>query len=237
MTKLYIGNLDFQTTNEELKAAFQAYNVVEVNILKTPINLSRGFGFIDVKTEEDAKKALEMDKKTIGKRSIRVELALPEDKKVKREEGARRPYGYHARRPYAPRQNRYARREEGEEPRESRPARQPRFARKPRDTTPKELSETNLFVKNLPFKLSDEEFKKLFEKYEVVEASVVRRNYRKAENVSKGYGFVTLKSAEQQKKAVAEVNGTEIDGRKISVAVAFKRPEKPTEVKTETKTE
>jgi RNA recognition motif-containing protein len=37
----------------------------------------------------------------------------------------------------------------------------------------------------------------------------------------RGFGFVTLASEEQQKKAVAEMNGKEVDGREIAVKVAI----------------
>lgn len=42
----------------------------------------------------------------------------------------------------------------------------------------------------------------------------------------RGFGFVTLASEEQQQKAVAEMNGKEIEGREIAVKVAIDSPDK-----------
>lgn len=42
----------------------------------------------------------------------------------------------------------------------------------------------------------------------------------------RGFGFVTLASEEQQKKAVDEMNGKEIEGREIAVKVAIDSPGK-----------
>ena len=40
----------------------------------------------------------------------------------------------------------------------------------------------------------------------------------------RGFGFVTLASEDQQQKAVAEMNGKDIDGREIAVKVAIDSP-------------
>lgn len=45
----------------------------------------------------------------------------------------------------------------------------------------------------------------------------------------RGFGFVTLASEEMQHKAVAEMNGKEIDGREIAVKVAIDSPGKTDE--------
>lgn len=46
----------------------------------------------------------------------------------------------------------------------------------------------------------------------------------------RGFGFVTLSSEEQQQKAVAEMNGKEIEGREIAVKVAIDSPGKEDDV-------
>lgn len=45
----------------------------------------------------------------------------------------------------------------------------------------------------------------------------------------RGFGFVTLASEELQQKAVAEMNGKDIDGREIAVKVAIDSPDKTDE--------
>ncbi len=50
----------------------------------------------------------------------------------------------------------------------------------------------------------------------------------------RGFGFVTLASEELQQKAVAEMNGKEIEGREIAVKVAIDSPDKTDEDTTAT---
>ncbi|PKM91986.1 MAG: RNA-binding protein, partial [Euryarchaeota archaeon HGW-Euryarchaeota-1] len=61
-TKLFIGNLSFDTTDEALKELFsQAGNVKTANIVKNKFSgRSRGFGFIEMETDAEATKAIEL---------------------------------------------------------------------------------------------------------------------------------------------------------------------------------
>ena len=58
---LYIGNLSVKVTEEDLKANFsEVGKVVTVNIVKDKYTgLSRGFGFVEMETEEGAKEAIQ----------------------------------------------------------------------------------------------------------------------------------------------------------------------------------
>ncbi len=60
MSKLFVGNLNFQTTEEELAALFAQYGqVVEVKLAVDKITKKkRGFGFVKMKSEESAGEAL-----------------------------------------------------------------------------------------------------------------------------------------------------------------------------------
>jgi RNA recognition motif-containing protein len=49
---------------------------------------------------------------------------------------------------------------------------------------------------------------------------IIKLRARNERRKSRGYGFVTLASEEIQKKAVAEMNGKEIEGREIAVNIA-----------------
>jgi len=79
-TKVFVGNLVFTTTGDQLKTAFSpSANVVSANII-TRGRRSLGYGFVEFATEEDAVKAVsEMNKKEIDGRPINVELARPRD--------------------------------------------------------------------------------------------------------------------------------------------------------------
>lgn len=60
--KLYVGNLLYETTDEELKTIFaQAGGVVSAAIIRyQDTGRSKGFGFVEMDTEESAQKAIDM---------------------------------------------------------------------------------------------------------------------------------------------------------------------------------
>ncbi len=78
--KLYVGNLDFETTEEKLQKHFeQAGTVVSAEIIKDKDSgKSRGFGFVEMSSEEEAKKAIELfHGKEFEGRELTVEEAKP----------------------------------------------------------------------------------------------------------------------------------------------------------------
>lgn len=60
--KLYVGNLLYETTDDEIKDLFaQAGNVVSATIIRyQDTGRSKGFGFVEMETEEMAQKAIDM---------------------------------------------------------------------------------------------------------------------------------------------------------------------------------
>ena len=74
MNKLYVGNLDYATTSDQLRELFaQAGTVIDaVVITHKDTGRSRGFGFIEFENEEDAKKAIDMfnDKDFQGRKLV-----------------------------------------------------------------------------------------------------------------------------------------------------------------------
>ena len=80
--RLYVGNLAFSTTNDELKAAFEQFGAVEsaTVIMDRETGRSKGFGFVDMANDEEAKAAIEgLDGKPLGGRNIRVNEARPRE--------------------------------------------------------------------------------------------------------------------------------------------------------------
>ena len=78
--KLYIGGLSFDTTDESLGAAFaQAGTVVSAIVIKDRnTGRSRGFGFVEMSTDEEAAKGIEMwDGKELDGRTVKVNEAKP----------------------------------------------------------------------------------------------------------------------------------------------------------------
>lgn len=78
--RLYVGGIPYSSTEEELKTAFEAAgNVTFVKIIMDKMtNRPKGFGFIEMETEEAAQKAIEMfDGKEFAGRTIKVNEAKP----------------------------------------------------------------------------------------------------------------------------------------------------------------
>ena len=91
--KLFVGNLSFDTTENDLQDAFAAFgNVTEANLMvDRTTNRSRGFGFVTMGTPEEAQKAIEgMNGKELGGRTVTVNIARPREE---RSGGPRRQFG------------------------------------------------------------------------------------------------------------------------------------------------
>jgi RNA recognition motif-containing protein len=79
-TKLYVGNLSFQTTSEDLKEHFaQAGNVESASVVEDRMTgRSRGFGFVEMSTPEEAAAAIEQfNGKEFAGRNLTVNEARP----------------------------------------------------------------------------------------------------------------------------------------------------------------
>ena len=79
-TKLYVGNLSFRTSGDELRDLFsQAGTVESASVIEDrETGRSRGFGFVEMATAEDAAKAIEMfNGKELGGRNLTVNEAKP----------------------------------------------------------------------------------------------------------------------------------------------------------------
>ncbi|KAI4128872.1 MAG: hypothetical protein LQ338_002501 [Usnochroma carphineum] len=115
----------------------------------------------------------------------------------------------------------------------------PRTPRQPRQRGPPEdgiPSKNKIMVANLPYDLSEEKLKELFAEYQPSAAKIALRpiprfmvkklEARGEPRKGRGFGFVSLASEELQQKAVADMNGKEVDGREIAVKVAIDSPGK-----------
>jgi RNA recognition motif-containing protein len=81
-TKLYVGNLPFNTTENELQELFsQAGAVQEVMLMQDKFTgKSRGFAFVTMGSDQDAQKAIaEINGKTVEGRALTVNEARPRE--------------------------------------------------------------------------------------------------------------------------------------------------------------
>ncbi len=80
-TKLYVGNLSYGTTEDDLREMFAKAGTVESVALPMDreSNRPRGFGFVEMSSPEEARKAISMlDGQTVGNRQIKVNEAKPQ---------------------------------------------------------------------------------------------------------------------------------------------------------------
>jgi len=80
MKNIYVGNLDFNVSEDELRQAFAAYGQVDnVTILKDrDTGQPRGFGFVEMSNDEEAEKAItSMNGYQLGSRALNVNEARP----------------------------------------------------------------------------------------------------------------------------------------------------------------
>jgi RNA recognition motif-containing protein len=77
--KLYVGNLAFGTTEDELKALFGEVGSVEsVNIVRDfETGRARGFGFVEVAGDDCSKMIAQLNGKQVGGRALIVNEARP----------------------------------------------------------------------------------------------------------------------------------------------------------------
>ena len=82
--KLFVGNLSFNTTENDLQDAFAAHGtVVEANLMMDRVtNRPRGFGFVTMSTPEEAQKAIEaLNGKQVDGRALTVNVARPREER------------------------------------------------------------------------------------------------------------------------------------------------------------
>lgn len=83
--KLYIGNLSFQTSSEELQQLFsQAGSVESANIIEDrETGRSRGFGFVEMSTKEEGQAAMaQFNGKDVNGRALKVNEAKPRENRT-----------------------------------------------------------------------------------------------------------------------------------------------------------
>jgi RNA recognition motif-containing protein len=243
-TKVFVGNLDFNTTDQVLKDAFAHCGPVKRGIIITRGRRPLGYGFVEFDSPEVALASVEkMNKVELFGRQINVEVAKdhPKDfqwKNVNTETGGGKETGPAPRRRRRVHANDLVGEDEvpapnptptrapledtftGDAPRSTPNTRRRRKPKKVRPITEKILSKTTLFVANLPFSVDDEKLKSIFADTNVKSARVVRtRNGR-----SRGYGFVEFENEKDQITAMQTKNDIDVEGphgsRKISVTIS-----------------
>ena len=82
--KLFVGNLSFNTTENDLQDAFAAHGtVLETNLMMDrATGRPRGFGFVTMGSPEEAQKAIDaLNGKDLGGRALTVNVAKPREER------------------------------------------------------------------------------------------------------------------------------------------------------------
>ena len=82
--KLYVGNLSYETTEQELRELFmQAGNVTSVALIKEPgTNRSKGFAFVEMSSQSEMQKAISMfNGYSLNERQLNVNVARPREER------------------------------------------------------------------------------------------------------------------------------------------------------------
>ncbi len=94
--KLFVGNLSFNTTENDLQDMFAAHGaVIEANLMMDrATGRPRGFGFVTMSSAEEAQKAIDaLNGKSVDGRALTVNIARAREERPSGGGGERRQYG------------------------------------------------------------------------------------------------------------------------------------------------
>jgi RNA recognition motif-containing protein len=92
-SKLYVGNLSYDTNEDGLRAKFaEAGTVVAVDVIKDrDTGRTKGFAFVTMSNQEEAENAIKMfNGKTLDNREIKVNIARPREERPQKYGNKRR---------------------------------------------------------------------------------------------------------------------------------------------------
>jgi cold-inducible RNA-binding protein len=85
LKNIFVGNLDFNTSEDELRQLFEAYGQVDRVAIMTDRDTgrSRGFGFVEMASAEDGEKAIAaLNGSQVGGRTLNVNEARPKPERT-----------------------------------------------------------------------------------------------------------------------------------------------------------
>lgn len=203
-------------TEDELRELFGAFGrVSSLLIQRDEYNNSKGFGFVNFESPEDAERAVNQlhDSDYFGKKLF-VSRA---QKKSEREDELRRQHQqmdhYNRVSPVIPNTS----------PVPS-SARSATAAVEAPLIAPSKHTGVNLYVKNLAEDVDDETLRREFSRYGQITSAKVMKDEQTG--LSKGFGFVCFTSPEEATEAVIKMNGYKISTKEIYVALAQRKEDR-----------
>jgi RNA recognition motif-containing protein len=232
--KLFVGNLSFNVDSAQLAQLFEsAGNVEMVEVIYDKVTgRSRGFGFVTMSTAAEVEAAAQQfNNYEFEGRPLRVNAGPPPPKREESFSRGPRSGGYGSERSGgygSERSGGYGsqRSERSGGYGSQRSERSGGYGSERSSygsgSGSGSGSSDRIYVGNLSWGVDDSALENLFsEQGKVVEARVI---YDRDTGRSKGFGFVTLGSAQEVQKAINSLNGADLDGRQIRVSEAEARP-------------
>ncbi|CDK28705.1 unnamed protein product [Kuraishia capsulata CBS 1993] len=221
--RVFIGNLPFTTTKEELEDLIKDFEYESVELPTRTVKRGNkrftrqsGFAFVTFKTKEIATEAIEaLQGKTVGERTIEAKHALPHELTERPKKEA------------VVSDDSDSKEQKKAPKKESKKA-----ARSPKVPLDQGIpSETTIFISNLEENVGPKTLRETFAELEPVYVTVPKKQLPRyiarkliKENVpirNRGIAFVRFAGPEQQKLAIEKFNGTEIEGKVVEITVAI----------------
>ena len=196
---LFVRSLPSTATTSSLTEHFsQSYPLKHATVVIDPATKeSKGYGFITFADAEDAQKAKdEFNGSVFEGRKIRLEIAEPRHREVENQDLAGRKRSHPSAAAAQARAEREKQRVVGQKP-------------------------SKLIVRNLPWSIKEpDQLALLFRSYGKVKHVTIPKS---KPGTSVGFGFVVLRGRKNAEKALAGVNGKEVDGRTLAVDWAIEK--------------
>jgi RNA recognition motif-containing protein len=249
---LYVGNLDYKTSEEEVKKFLGEVHAPSRVLMVTRFNRPAGYAFVSYDKDTDAQKIIEkLNGKELNDRKVKVqtaELKTEEELAVRREgrRGRGRGRGSRRGRPVVRAQS-TSRTRSTSQKNESSPAKKeersqshdagsPRGRRgrgrggRGRGRAPRrssenaEISKDTVYIGNLPREVTEEQLVSIFKDFNVKSARIPMRFGK-----SKGYGFLTLETEADVDKMLDDLTEVVIEERTLVFKRARAIPERETQ--------
>jgi RNA recognition motif-containing protein len=87
MTNIYVGNLSYETSTNDLETAFSEFGQVSraTVVSDRETGRSKGFGFVEMPNDQEAELAIEgLNDRSLGGRNLKVNVARPREERPRR---------------------------------------------------------------------------------------------------------------------------------------------------------
>lgn len=219
--RLYVGNLDYKTTDSDLKEHFAKLGTVKSAeiVINRRTQQSKGFAFVEMENIDEAKKAVDAyhNEEFMGRRMLvsgaKSSGANSGDNENKSNNDRNRNQRSESNRSD---RNRNQRGDRGGNRRSE--AREEPTRRPQKTEAPVELTGSRLRLNNLDYEVGEIELEELFKGIGVVVSTEVAAD--PDTHQSKGFGFVEMSHIDEAKRAVEILNNKDFMGRRLSISDA-----------------